>query len=115
MKAFTKLKPYAPSEFPGYDTMNGAIYQVANFMLPLAHVYLILKQEFPEDTVLLTSVREWGHLFKVTKSGRDDFGGKTRGVDCRFLIAQGWAHWGNSTNNYEVLEKAYRLLCSWNY
>lgn len=108
MKAFTKLKPYAPSEYPGYNTMNEPVYQVANFMLPLAHAYLILKQEFPQDTVLLASVREWGdHLFEVTNSGKDEFRGQSGGIDRRVSIAQGWALWGNATNNYEVLEAAY--------
>ena len=109
MKAFTQIKPYSPSEYPGYNPMNEPIYQVANFLVPLAHAYLILEQEFPQDTVLLASVREWGdYLFKLTNSGKDDFVGKVGGIDRRVLIGQGWAHWGNATNNYEALEAAYR-------
>lgn len=109
IKAFTKLKPYRPKEYPGYNPMNEPIYQVANFLVPLAHAYVILKHEYPEDVRLLASVREWGdQLYKVTRSRKDDFKGKARGADRRVLIGQGWAHWGNATKNYKMITAAYR-------
>ena len=100
--AFTKLAPYSPPadmednlSYRGYNPMNEPVFQVANFMVPLAHGYLILKEEYPRDKRLLSAVKAWGdRLFEVTKDARDDFGGRAKGVDRRALIAAGWAHWG---------------------
>ena len=72
--AFTVLVAYTPPEFPGYNAMNEPIFQVANFLVPLAHAYLILKHEFAEEEALLSAVKRWSdRLFQVTSSGRDDF------------------------------------------
>ena len=107
--AFTRIKPYSPAEYPGYNPMNEPIFQVGNFMLALAHAYAVLKEEYPGDTELLAAVRQWGHrLFELTSNASDTFGGRSKGVDRRFLIAQGWAHWGNVTGNREALAAAYR-------
>ena len=107
--AFTELAPYSPKEFKGYNPMNEPVFQVANFMVPLAHAYLILKEEFPEDTELLSSIKGWGdRLFEVTKSARDDFKGRAKGVDRRALIASGWAHWGGAADNRDALDDARR-------
>ena len=107
--ALTKIFPYSPPEFPGYNPMNEPIYQVGNFMLALAHGYAVLKEDYPEDTELLAAVRRWGdRLFEITSNSSDDFVGRARGVDRRTLIAQGWAHWGNLTGNRKALGAAYR-------
>ncbi len=107
--AFTKILPYSPPEYPGYNPMNEPIYQVGNFMLALAHGYAILKEEYPRDTELLAAVRRWGdRLFELTSNASDTFGGRAKGVDRRVLIGQGWAHWGNATGNRKVLTAAYR-------
>ena len=107
--ALTKIFPYSPPEFPGYNPMNEPIYQVGNFMLALAHGYAVLKEDYPEDTELLAAVRRWGdRLFEITSNSSDDFVGPARGVDRRTLIAQGWAHWGNLTGNRKALDAAYR-------
>ena len=37
--AFTELAPYSPPEYKGYNAMNEPVFQVANFMVPLAHAY----------------------------------------------------------------------------
>lgn len=109
--AFTRIKPYSPAEFPGYNPMNEPIFQVGNFMLALAHAYAVLKEEYPADTELLAAVRQWGdRLFELTSNASDTFGGRSKGVDRRFLIAQGWAHWGNVTGNREALAAAYRYF-----
>ena len=50
----------------------------------------------------------WGdRLHEITRSASDSFGGRSRGVDRRVLIAQGWAHWGNATGNRDALADAY--------
>ena len=107
--AFTELAPYSPPEFKGYNPVNEPVFQVANFMVPLAHAYLILKEEYPEDTRLLSSVKGWGdQLFDVTKNARDDFKGRAKGIDRRALIAAGWAHWGGAAGNRDALAQARR-------
>lgn len=107
--AFTKLAPYSPPEYKGYNPMNEPVFQVANFMVPLAHAYLILKKEFPGDKDLHSAVKGWGdRLFEVTKNARDDFKGRAKGVDRRALIAAGWAHWGGAANNRNALAQAER-------
>ena len=107
--AFTELAPYAPPEYKGYNPMNEPVFQVANFMVPLAHAYLILKEEYREDTELLSSVNAWGdRLFEVTKNARDDFKGRAKGVDRRALIAAGWAHWGGAADNRDAIAQATR-------
>lgn len=107
--AFTEILPYHPPEYPGYNPMNEPIFQVGSFMLALAHAYAILKEEYPDDTELLASVRRWGdRLFELARDGDDSFGGRSEGVDRAFMIAQGWAHWGNASGNREALAKAYR-------
>ena len=106
---FTRLIPYAPPEIPGYNVMNEPVYQVANFMVPLAHAYLILKEAYPEDTALLAGVRRWGNqLFQITSRANDDFLRPYGGADRRGLIAAGWAAWGNATENRTALAFAYR-------
>ena len=109
--AFTKIKPYSPAEYPGYNPMNEPIFQIGNFLLALAHGYAVLKADYPEDAELLAAVRKWGdRLFELSSNASDTFGGRTKGVDRRFLIAQGWAHWGNITGNHEALAAAYRYF-----
>lgn len=89
--------------------MNEPVFQVANFMVPLAHGYLILKEEYPGDERLLSAVKGWGdRLFEVTKNARDDFKGRAKGIDRRALIAAGWAHWGGAVNNRDALAQAER-------
>ncbi len=105
--AFTELAPYSPKEYRDYNTMNEPVFQVANFMVSLAHAYLILKEEYPRDINLLSAVEGWGdRLFQVTHQARDDFVGRAKGVDRRVLIAAGWAHWGGATNNRDALARA---------
>ena len=107
--AFTELAPYSPPEYKGYNPMNEPVFQVANFMVPLAHAYLILNEEYPQDTELLSSVKGWGdRLFEVTKKARDDFKGRAKGVDRRALIAAGWAHWGGAADNRDAIAEARR-------
>ena len=111
MGAFTKIKPYSPAEYPGYNPMNEPIFQVGNFLLALAHAYAVLKEEYPGDTELLAAVRQWGdRLFELTSNASDTFGGRSKGVDRRFLIAQGWAYWGNVAGNRKALAAAYRYF-----
>ena len=43
--AFTILVPYRPRGLFGYNVINEPAFQVANFMVPLAHAYLILRKE----------------------------------------------------------------------
>ena len=108
--AFTKIMPYSPAEFRNYNPMNEPIFQVGNFMLALAHGYAVLKADYPEDTELLAAVRHWGdRLFELTSNASDTFETyRSKAVDRRFLIAQGWAHWGNVSGNPEALAAAYR-------
>ena len=107
--AFTKIMPYSPAGHPGYNPMNEPVYQVGNFMLAVAHGYAVLKEDYPEDTALLAAVRRWGdRLFEITSNSSDDFIGRSKGVDRRVQIAQGWAHWGNLTGNRKALDAAYR-------
>ena len=109
IEAFTVLLPYHAPELPDYNPMNEAVFQVANFMVPLAHAYLILKEEYPEDAALLAAVKRWGNrLFEATRNANDDFLGVAKGVDRRALIAAGWASWGNVANNRPALAHAYR-------
>ena len=106
---FTEIMPYVPPEFPGLNPINEPIYQVGNFMVPLAHAYLVLKQEFPEETALLADVRGWGNeLFRLTSTADDEFVGPWKGIDRRAHIAQGWASWGNVAGNRAALEAAHR-------
>ena len=106
---FTEIMPYVPPEFRDYNKMNEPVFQVANFMVPLAHAYLVLKQEFPEETALLADVREWGNeLFRRTSNAGDEFVGPWKGRDRRAHIAQGWAAWGNVAENRAALDAAYR-------
>ena len=108
IQAFTRLAPYSPPEYSGYNPMNEPVYQVANFLVPLSHAYLVVEEEYPEDTELLEAARRWGdRLYEITRNGDDTFGGRAKGVDRRVLIAQGWAHWGNVTGNREALKDAY--------
>lgn len=107
--AFTELAPYDPPEFSGYNTMNEPVFQVANFMVPLAHAYLILKKEYSNDKKLLAKVKRWGDtLYKVTRDAGATYKGKARGVDRRAFVAAGWSHWGNAANNRDALAKAKR-------
>lgn len=107
--AFTDMAPYSPPEFQGYNPMNEPIFQVANFMVPLAHAYLIVAAEYPDDAELLSSVRAWGdRLFEVTWKSRDDFKGRARGIDRRALIAAGWAHWRGAVGNPDAIAQAHR-------
>ena len=108
MQAFTKVLPYHEHGYPGYNPMNEPMYEVANFLIALAHAYAIL-DDVGEDKELLAQVKPWGdRLFEITNAGKDDFIGKLKGVDRRVLIAQGWAHWGNLTGNREAIDAAYR-------
>ena len=110
INAFTKLVPYFPPGFgyKDYNPMNEGVWQLANFMLPLSHSYIILKEEYPENKVLLSKVRRWGDtLFEITKNGGDDFQGLPKGMDRRALKAAGWAAWGNVTNNHKILTHAH--------
>ena len=107
--AFTILVPYRPRGLIGYNVMNEPAFQVANFMVPLAHAYLILRKEYPGEQELIADVKRWGdELFEVTRRANDDFIGQWRGIDRRAHIAAGWASWGNAANNRTALEYAYR-------
>ena len=107
--AFTVLVPFKPRALTGYNVMNVPVFQVANFMVPLAHAYLILKKEYPGDRELFADVKRWGdELFELTRGATDDFIGQWRGIDRRARIAAGWAAWGNVANNHAALEHAYR-------
>lgn len=109
--AFSVLVPYAPRGYPGYNKMNEPVAQVANFMVPLAHAYLILKHEYPEDAALVAGVKRWGdRLFEVTRRADDDFRGSHGGIDRRAHIAAGWASWGNAAENRAALDSAYRYF-----
>ena len=107
--AFTVLVPYRPRGLIRYNVMNEPAFQVANFMVPLAHAYLILRKEYPGEQELIADVKRWGvELFEVTRRANDDFIGQWRGIDRRAHIAAGWASWGNAANNRTALEYAYR-------
>ena len=107
--AFTILVPYRPRGLFGYNVINEPAFQVANFMVPLAHAYLILRKEYPGEQELIADVKRWGdELFEVTRRANDDFIGQWRGIDRRAHIAAGWASWGNAANNRAALEYAYR-------
>ena len=107
--AFTEIAPYSPSEYSGYNPMNEPVWQVANFLIPLAHAYLILEEEYPENKALLSDVKRWGdRLFRSSRDARDDFQGKSGGIDRRALIAAGWAFWANAANNQDALAQAKR-------
>ena len=107
--AFTDIRPYTPPEYPTLNNLNEPFFQVANFLTPLAHAYLIIKEEYPEDTELLASVRQWGNrLFELTSSGRDSFTHRYKDSDRRVHIAQGWASWGNAVGNRRAIDLAYR-------
>ena len=57
--------------------MNEPAFQVANFMVPLAHAYLILRKEYPGEQELIADVKRWGdELFEVTRRANDDFIGQ---------------------------------------
>ena len=107
--AFTDIVPYRPPEYPTLNPMNEPIFQVANFLVPLSHAYLILEEEYSEDTALLAEVRQWGNrLFELTGSGRDSFTHRYKDSDRRAHIAQGWASWGNVVKNRSAIDRAYR-------
>lgn len=107
--AFTVVVPYSPEEFPGYNPMNEPVFQVANFLVPLAHAYLILKAEFSEEVELIAAVKRWGdRLFEVSHGTNHDFKGGNRGIDRRVTIGAGWASWGNVAENRAALDAAYR-------
>ena len=107
--AFTDVKPYRPKEYRNYNAFNEPYFQVAVFLAPLAHAYLVLKAEFPNETQLHKKVRQWGDkLYSITISGKNDFKGKVMGVDRRALHAMGYAHWGNATGNPKILETSYK-------
>lgn len=107
--AFTELAPYDPPEFSGYNPMNEPVFQVASFMVPLAHAFLILKKEYPHERDLLSDVKQWGdHLYKVTRDAGATYGGKAKGIDRRAYVAAGWALWANATNDRDVLARAKR-------
>ncbi len=109
IRAFAKLARYSPRGYTNYNPMNEPAWQVANFMVPLAHAYAVLEEEYPEETDLLSSVRQWGdRLFEATSNAGDSFRGRARGADRRALIAAGWALWGNVTGNRDILARAYR-------
>lgn len=109
--AFSVLVLYAPRGYPGYNKMNEPVAQVVNFMVLLAHAYLILKHEYPEDAGLIAGVKRWGdRLFKVTRRADDDFRGSHRGIDHRAHIAAGWASWGNVAENRAAFDSAHRYF-----
>ena len=61
--------------------MNEPAFQVANFMVPLAHAYLILRKEYPGEQELIADVKRWGdELFEATRRANDDFIGQWRGA-----------------------------------
>ena len=106
--AFTVLVPYALRGYPDYNAMNEPVSRVAGFMVPLAHAYLILKEEYPGEEELIADVKRWGDaLFEVTRRANDDFTGTWRGIDRRAHIAAGWASWGNAASNRDALDDAY--------
>ena len=107
--AFTDVKPYHPKELPrSYNGFNEPYFQIAVFLTPLAHAYLVLNAEYPEDEELHKGVKQWGDkLYSITVNKKNDFKGKTKGIDRRALHAMGYAHWGNATGNPEVLKTAY--------
>ncbi len=115
--AFTDVKAYHPKEHRSYNGLNEPYFQLAVFLTPLAHAYLVLKAEFPNETQFHQKVRQWGDkLYSITISGKNDFKGKVMGVDRRALHAMGYAHWGNATGNPKILETAYKyykkaMLC----
>ena len=89
--------------------MNEPFFQVANFLMPLSHAYLVLKAEYPDDTALIEDVRRRGdRLFELTSSSRDAFYHRYEDSDRRAHIAQGWASWGNVAENRSAIEHAYR-------
>lgn len=109
INAFSDVKPYRPKEYPNYNKFNEPYFQLAVFLTPLAHAYLVMKAEYPNDIQFLESLRLWGDsLYKITVNGKNDFKGKVKGIDRRALHAMGYAHWGNATENPEVLKTAYK-------
>ena len=109
--AFTKLAPYSPPEFSGYNPMNEPVFQVANFMVPLAHAYLILEEEYSHEKELLSEVKRWGgQLYSVTRDAGATYKGRAKGVDRRAYVAAGWAHWGNAADNRDALAHAKRYF-----
>ncbi|MDE0390357.1 MAG: hypothetical protein OXI75_16785 [Rhodospirillales bacterium] len=106
--AFTDVRPYTPPEYPRLNKMNEPFFQVANFLVPLSHAYLIVKEEYPEDATLLADIRQWGNrLFELTASGSDSFTHRYKDSDRRAHIAQGWASWGNVAENRRAINRAY--------
>ena len=98
INAFSDVRPYRPKEYPNYNKFNEPYFQLAVFLTPLAHAYLVMKAEYPNDTQFLESLRLWGDsLYKITVNGKNDFKGKVKGIDRRALHAMGYAHWGNAT------------------
>ena len=110
INAFNKVKPYHPKELGrSYNGLNEPYFQLASFLAPLAHAYLIVKTEYPDDQQLLDDVKRWGDsLYARTIDGKNSFRGKVRGVDRRALHAHGYAHWGNATSNAKVLDNAFK-------
>ncbi len=108
INAFSDVQPYKPKELPSsYNAYNEPYFQLGAFLGPVAHAYLILKTEYPDDTNLIEAVKNWGDsIYETTVNKKNSFGGKTKGVDRRGLQATGYAHWGNATGNHEILETA---------
>ena len=105
--AFTELTPYRPPEYPDNNVMNEPVFQVSNFLVPLTHGYLILKEEYSHQKELLSDVKRWGNrLFEITRKTRVSYGGKAKGTDLRAHTASGWAHWGGAVNNRAALASA---------
>ena len=113
IQAFTQLAPYSPPEYSNYNPMNEPVFQVANFLVPLAHAYLIAKNEFPEDTDLLTAVRHWGdRLHEITRDADDTFGGRSKGVDRRVSDCTGLGTLGQCDRQPEGTGGCLQLLWS---
>lgn len=113
IEAFTKVKPYHPKGelYSSYNGRNEPYFQLASFLAPLAHAYLIVKTEYPDDQQFLDGVKRWGDsLFARTIDGKNDFRGQVKGVDRRALHAHGYAHWGNATGNVKVLDTAFKYF-----
>ena len=80
INAFSDVKPYRPKEYPNYNKFNEPYFQLAVFLTPLAHAYLVMKAEYPNDIQFLESLRLWGDsLYKITVNGKNDFTGQSQG------------------------------------
>ena len=109
IRAFTELVPRASHAVSSHNTMNAPVFEVASFLVPLAHAYLILKEEYPDEGWLLSSVKRWGdELYRVTRDGGTIYDGEAEGLARRASVAAGWAHWGNAADNRDALASAKR-------